>query len=158
MPRIILLLLALMLALCVAQPVIAAGALHFRVESSFVDSENPCFGEPVAFTGFAQFVVREDIGPNDFHGVGISLQHYVGEGLVTGDRYIVNVANPAVSYYDAEDGVPFVLHNVGQIRGIHTGADRVRFDDYFATVTSHLVVNANGEVVVNKVVFSEGCR
>lgn len=117
-------------------------------------SSSPCEPETVMVDGTARMVIREEVdGNGGFHqGFHFNLQRIGGIGLSSGDRYSFQ------NTFNLEANVP-----AGEFREFtitqNVAAHRQGSGDNFRLhVTSHLTINANGEVTVEFFKMEFACQ
>jgi hypothetical protein len=137
-----------------------------RVEYLFADAEDPeyaenlywneCSAEVIHLYGPYQIIYKWREGPNgDPHYYLSSQSNWQGVyavGEQTGTIYRAQYTATNQSF--AEVALPNQLINVQNLRFISQGSD----DNMIGQSTTHFVVNANGEVTVDRVEIEIECR
>lgn len=126
------------------------------VIQQFVPCANGGAGEDVLLTGTLHDIIHFSV--NDNHALidtFSNYQHFSGVGLTSGDRYRLTGGGHALLSFDVNDGAPEVdsFHlNVSNVIGQGKAPNLILRD------TSHLTINANGEVTAAHSNFVFECK
>ena len=145
---------AVLMLMAAAPATAATQSIRYQDNFSvFVPCANGGLGEDIdGFIKVHELVGVTEDGAGGFHFHAEANYHGVAIGSVTGDVYRIVFSGVTFDNDVAGGGETFDLILRGDAIGLGTAAD------FGTTIRSKVTVNANGDVVVDRFVFTETCN